>query len=364
MSLVDLVLLLFGAKTLIFALGAARSRKIGSTSYPNNPLKISVIIPARNEEEQLSMCLDSLIEQVEKNVEFIIVDDRSSDGTGEIIDRYSSMDKRVKGIQLTEERTGNLRGKPGALHAGILASTGDIIMMSDADCTFPAHWIHTVRNAYHDPAIGMIAGFTTIKATTIFHHLQDMEWMMNHTLASAGMALGQPLGCFGNNLSLRREVYDAIGGYERIPFSVTEDLLLLQTVAQSGKTILYPISDSNAVSTMPCKDWNAFVSQQHRWVRGSEALGWKKYLFVFFAFLFWGGLLLSGINGDYYGVISILGIRIIGDCVIVFPTLQSLKRLKQLPWLIPGMIFMMFIEIMVALLLFKKEVEWKGQAFR
>ncbi|MFM7157647.1 MAG: glycosyltransferase [Bacteroidota bacterium] len=364
MSVIDLVLTLFIAKTVFFAIGVIRSRRIGSLSRAQNTLTVSVVVPARDEEQLLPSCLDSLIQYEGNDVEFIIVNDRSSDSTKQIIQSYSQLDSRITSVHLEQERTGNLRGKPGALHAGIEVSKGDIIMMTDADCTFPAGWIQNVKTMYDKESVAMIAGFTTISAHTIFDHLQDMEWLMNHTLASAGLSLGMPLGCFGNNLSIRKSVYKEIGGYPAISFSVTEDLQLLQKVTSKGYTVHYPINASNTVQTMPCLNWKSFVSQQHRWVRGSEALGWKKHLFVLFAFVFWGGLLISFLEGDMTGIGTIIGMRILCDCLLILPSLHALKRLNQLPWIIPGMIFMIFIEIMVAILLLKKNVEWKGQSFR
>ncbi len=364
MSLIDFVLLLFGAKTLVFVYGAARSRRIPPILHSTQNDTVSVVIPARNEQDSLPVCLESLLQNTDSSIEFIIVNDRSSDATQSVIDLYSKKDSRVKSVHLINERQGNLRGKPGALDAGIKAAKGEIIIMSDADCTFPKEWIQTIKNAYSNPEIGMMAGFTSIKATTAFHHLQDMEWLMNHTLASSAMSLGHPLGCFGNNLSIRKSVYEAVGGYAGIKFSVTEDLQLLTGVSKAGYGILYPCHHSNAVITEPCPDWKSFVSQQHRWVRGSEALGWKKYLFAFFAFVFWTSLIYSGYHQDWTGIASILGIRVIGDCMIVMPSLFALKRTKQIPWIIPGMIFMMYMEIMVAFLLLKKDVHWKGQTFR
>ena len=364
MTLIDVVLLLFGAKALLFALGSWKSRHIVKDQQNLQQQSISIVIPARNEQTVLASCLDSLLQNTATNVEFIIVNDRSTDDTQSIIDAYASKDQRIHGVELTEERQGNLRGKAGALHVGILASKGEIIMMSDADCTFPNNWILSVSTLFENPKIGMVAGFTTIEAQSAFHHLQDMEWLMNHTLASGAMSLGHPLGCFGNNLSIRRSVYDSIGGYAGIPFSVTEDLQLLTSVSHAGYDILYPCNEQVTVQTKPCMDWKSFVHQQHRWVRGSEALGWKKYVFAFFAFVFWISLIMTGMIGDSVGFVSILAMRVIGDCIIVVPALFAIGRTKQLRWVLPGMMFMIYIEIMVAFLLLKKDVYWKGQVFR
>ena len=364
MSSIDFVLLLFAAKTLIFAYGAIRSRRVRLDADSILQDSVSIVIPARNEEQALPKCLDSLLQNPDQSLEFIIVNDRSSDQTQSVIDAYVQKDSRVVSVQLTEEREGNLRGKPGALHEGIKRSKGEIIIMSDADCTFPHTWTRTIGNAFKNSSVGMIAGFTTIHNRKPFHHLQDMEWLMNHTLASSAMSLGHPLGCFGNNLAIRKKVYDAVGGYPGIQFSVTEDLQLLTEVSHAGYEILYPCNHANAVSTEPCPDWNSFVNQQHRWVRGSSALGWKKYLFAFFAFVFWLSLFYAAFTNDWTGMMSILAMRILGDCFIVLPSLFALKRQQNIPWLIPGMIFMIYIEIMVAFLLLKKDVHWKGQTFR
>jgi hypothetical protein len=99
-------------------------------------------------------------------------------------------------------------------------------------------------------------------------------------------------------------------------------------------------------------------------VRGSSALGWKKYLFAFFAFVFWISLIYAGIMNEWNGMAAILAMRIFGDCIIVMPSLFALRRVNQIPWMIPGMIFMIYIEIMVAFLLLRKDVHWKGQIFR
>ncbi|MFN4917708.1 MAG: glycosyltransferase family 2 protein, partial [Ignavibacteria bacterium] len=89
MSLIDFVLLLFAAKTLVFVYGAARSRRILLLSHSVLNETVSIVIPARNEQEALPSCLESLLKNTDPTIEFIIVNDRSNDGTQEIIDAFS-----------------------------------------------------------------------------------------------------------------------------------------------------------------------------------------------------------------------------------------------------------------------------------
>lgn len=89
--------------------------------------KISVIIPAYNVERYLSRCLDSVMSQTFKNFEVIVVDDGSSDKTGEICDKYAVLDKRINVIHKKNE------GVSAARNAGIEMARGDWCCFIDSD---------------------------------------------------------------------------------------------------------------------------------------------------------------------------------------------------------------------------------------
>ncbi|MFQ6043773.1 MAG: glycosyltransferase [Candidatus Poribacteria bacterium] len=98
---------------------------------PNSP-KISIIVPARNEEDNIRRCLESLQAVEYPNIEIIAVNDRSADKTGEIIAEIAQVDERVKFIQVKDLPDGWL-GKIHAIHQGILHTTGDWYLFIDAD---------------------------------------------------------------------------------------------------------------------------------------------------------------------------------------------------------------------------------------
>lgn len=99
-----------------------------------NP-KVSVIIPAYNEEKTLRRCLESVLNQTYKNYEVIVVDNNSTDKTKEIIKKFQDKNKKVR---YAFER---YRSRGAARNAGIKVAQGEIIAMTDSDCIVPENWI-------------------------------------------------------------------------------------------------------------------------------------------------------------------------------------------------------------------------------
>jgi len=91
-----------------------------------NPL-VSIIIPVYNVEKFIDQCLHSIVEQTYKNLEIIIVDDNSPDKSGDISDRYSELDSRIKVFHIQN------RGAAGARNLGLDNCTGDYILFVDSD---------------------------------------------------------------------------------------------------------------------------------------------------------------------------------------------------------------------------------------
>ena len=113
--------------------------------------KVSVIIPARNEEGHIGQCLDSILKQTYPShlLEIIVIDDHSSDRSAAIVETYANRGVRL--LSLSKK----IAGEPGlvaykkkAIELGIDQSTGELIITTDADCTVPPGWLSTLA-AYH-----------------------------------------------------------------------------------------------------------------------------------------------------------------------------------------------------------------------
>jgi cellulose synthase/poly-beta-1,6-N-acetylglucosamine synthase-like glycosyltransferase len=358
---------IFSARTIIMIIGSARERS-KNIFKPDRKLnyRISVIVPARNEEDKIEKCIRQIMDSdyPKELFEVVAVNDRSDDSTLTILNSLTNEFSNLKVINIKSDLDkNNLKGKPGALHQGILSSSGEIIMMTDADCVVNTNWISSIEQRFSNPDIGLVPSYTLITDKSGFDKLQAVEWIYMHTMASAGVGFDNPLGCYGNNLSIRRSVYDHIGGYPKIKFSVTEDLALLKAVFKAGYKVNYVCSPESTVTTLPCETLKEYVSQHKRWAVGGIDLGYDAIYFVFTSLMLWVGLIASIIIMNPYLFFAVLATRFIGDFLVLKPVMNILKQNKLVPWIIPSILFFMLMEIIIPPLLIDSRIVWKGQVF-
>lgn len=357
----------YWVRTLIMAWGAWQERR-RTRSMPlaaENLPTISIIIPARNEESRIGRCLDSLekLDYPADRLEIIIVNDRSTDRTAELVAARMDRLARLRLVSIVEPHVGNLQGKAGALDAGIAVAGGEILLFTDADCAVHPQWARAHAACYQAENVAMVCGYTLVEGERFFDRYQAVEWNATNTMASAGVYFQQYLGCFGNNMSIRRSVYDAIGGYTAIPFSVTEDLALLQAVGRRDHTIRYICSPQSSVVTEPCRTLREYIHQHQRWVHGARALGWRAYLFVGTTAIYWLGLLAALSTYSISWVVAVIAARLFADMVLHIPAIRQLRRLELAGWIIPTTLLFSLLELSLPLLALSRSIHWKDQVF-
>lgn len=237
-------------------------------NFPSN--KVTVIVAAKNEEKVISECIASLknLSYKKENLEIFLVNDKSTDKTKRIMLTETNGLDYFKVIDSSSENSTNLKGKANALDTAIKQSSGEIIIGTDADCKVNKDWVQEVVK-YYDKDTAMVCGVTFINSSkSLFHKVQAIDWVYLQTLASASSGINMTLSCIGNNLSFRKSVYEELGGYGNIKFSVTEDLALMQEIHAKGYKIKYPINNESLVETHACKSLNDLFKQKRRWFRG------------------------------------------------------------------------------------------------
>ena len=161
-------------------------------------VKISIVIPAHNEQMILPHCLAALSEQSERDFELTVVDSASTDRT-HLVAR--SLGARV--IRLREPGVGRAR------QAGFEAARGDIVLSTDADAIPPSDWVERLVEPFDDPEV--VGAFGTI----CFTH-GGARARISHALFSAfqgiNLRLGRPLFC-GPNFAVRKDAFLSVGGF-------------------------------------------------------------------------------------------------------------------------------------------------------
>jgi cellulose synthase/poly-beta-1,6-N-acetylglucosamine synthase-like glycosyltransferase len=233
----------------------------------------SLIICAREEEENLSACLDSVENQSisSERLEIILVNDASRDRTGEIIDEFAVRSRfDVQVLHLAVPEADEPAGKWRALKEGISVARNDAFLLTDADAILPPSWAE--RHLQELADADMSAGFALIAGDSAWSKVQNLDWLYILGSGAATAARGLPLSALGKNLSLRREAHDKIGGFEKIGFSVTEDLALVQAVIENNGTLAFPIERDMCVTTPGVPNWRDFIRQRQRWIYGLRHL--------------------------------------------------------------------------------------------
>jgi glycosyltransferase involved in cell wall biosynthesis len=173
------------------------------------PLKLSLVIPAYNEEKLLGQCLSSIIKatrEVTFDTEIIVVNNASSDNTEAIAQSFPEV--RI----VNEPRKGLVMAR----RAGYIASTGNLIANIDADTIMPAHWIQTVFQEFstHRNIVALSGPYIYYDLSPFvrflvkcYYYLGYIDHLFNHHILHKGAMLQ------GGNFVLRKDALEKIGGY-------------------------------------------------------------------------------------------------------------------------------------------------------
>ncbi|MDR1505558.1 MAG: glycosyltransferase [Treponema sp.] len=245
-------------------------RRRGTADSPGGgSVLVSVVVPFRNEQRRMGALLAALSAQDYPEREFIFINDRSGDGTGKMLEAFAKKEARVSIITLKENPGPN--HKQFALGQGIQAARGELILFTDGDCEFGPGWIRAMKTRMEDSRTGAAIGpvFKKPGGPGFFFLYQCFDHAVRYLYLAASTGLGAAGGGFGNNLIVKRETLDAIGGYESVPPSPTEDAALVSRIREvTGRGIRSICGTDAAVTTAPEPGWQAFVDQTLRWNNG------------------------------------------------------------------------------------------------
>ncbi|QMW05287.1 glycosyltransferase family 2 protein [Spirosoma foliorum] len=323
----------------------------------------SILIAARNEEAAIQECL-SAIDQLKFSpgtVEVVIGDDQSTDQTAERTTQFIDNHPDFRLISITQTVPG-LAGKANVLAQLVRQTQGEILFFTDADTQVPPSWLAEMSRQFNGN-VGVVTGVTLPEGPRLFHKLQKIDWLYNLTLTHLVSSVGIPITAMGNNMAVSRQAYDAVGGYESIPFSVTEDYALFEAIIRQGYGFRNLLDERVLAHTKPVETVSAFLQQRKRWMRGATSLPIWMVSLLYLQYL--AAPLLVGLA--FVAPVLALGLYLVKlfiQTMVLSFGLSRLKQTKLWPYALLFEIYQLIVgPISVVFYLLPTTVEWKGRTY-
>ena len=237
---------------------------------------ISIIIPARNEEENIESLLQSIANQIypKELFEVIVVDDNSTDSTASIAQQFSF----VKLVSLKEDSLNSYKKK--AIEIGITAATGELVVTTDADCIVSPGWLSVIESFYNQTRSVFIVAPVRLtpspspdgEGSKLLSAFQQLDFMVLQGITGASVYKQVHSMCNGANLAYERKAFHTVDGFAGIDHIASgDDMLLMYKIHKSfpGR-IQYLKSKDVIVSTQPVKTMKAFFNQRIRWASKAD----------------------------------------------------------------------------------------------
>ena len=249
----------------------------GRNNLENIPF-ISVVVAARDEEKNVSLCIQSLLNQdypVDK-YEIILVDDFSMDKTAELIKKFETSVTNLKYLSSSANEQGQIISyKREAIQTGINVSKGKYILLTDADCTVPPSWITTFSKQFIKEDCVFIGGPVIIsdENQNLLTSFQGLDMIGMMVITGAGYQSGNQLLANGANMGFSKQVFNDLGGYDQFPKKASgDDMFLLHHFHQHyPKSIRFLKTLSAVVVTQPEHFIKSLLRQRIRWASKNNA---------------------------------------------------------------------------------------------
>jgi cellulose synthase/poly-beta-1,6-N-acetylglucosamine synthase-like glycosyltransferase len=352
----------------------ARASKLTATS-------VAVVVVARNEEQQIEVCLESIFSQnmpEHCRVEIILVDDHSTDRTcaraltcahGRPFQLLQLADYQGLGQQ-------DLAFKKRALEYALSKTQAEIIVTTDADCVAQPNWLAHLLSPFVEERVQIAGGPVLFQDFGgLLGNFQALDLCGTMGITAAGIGQGWQRMANGANLAFRRSAWEKVGGYTRNAHLASgDDMFLMQQIAATfPESVVFVKHREAVIRTKAQPDLRSFVAQRLRW--GTKSAGyqeWKTQLALGIAWLMcmsicltliWAILTFSG----YWLCVSfgLLLLKAVADFPLLASTTRFFGERGLLRWFWPSLVLhtVYVAGIGTASMLVKNYV-WKGREVR
>ena len=359
-------------------------KKIPEFPSENSPAEIrfSIIIPFRNEAENLPILLKSLTEINYPNSKFeiILVNDESGDNSMEIIEGFPQLHSDFRIKVLYNERTSN-SPKKDAINTAINSAQFEYIITTDADCQVPGNWLKSYNDFILKTGNKLVAGpvalnslpaaNTNNKRKNILRNFEDLDVLSLQASTGGTCGIGKAFMCNGANLCYEKQAFLEVSGFTgNDSIASGDDVFLLQKFQQENYKIGFLKSKEVLVYTKPQQSFGNLVSQRIRWASKASAY---KSLFAKFTGV---SVLLMNLSLviavflvflqilAYQPILIIFLVKFNLDFILIYSSAKFFQRETVLRSYFWSSIFYPFFSTYVALKSLFSDFSWKGRQFK
>ncbi|WP_164972704.1 glycosyltransferase [Lacibacter luteus] len=349
-----------------------KTKDIAATNEFTATTRFSILIPARNEEQNITDCLRS-IEQLnypKELIEVIVVDDFSDDATVATARQFPF----VKVIELKDQLSEKINSyKKKAIEAGIAAATGEYIVTTDADCIVPVNWLRNFAFIIQQqPTVFIAAPVDMKEESSAIKVFQSLDFLSLQGITAASVAAGFHSMCNGANLCYRKDAFYAVDGFKGVDHIASGDdmLLMHKLYKQYPSEVHYCKAADSIVLTNPVETVAAFFRQRIRWASKADKYDDKRiFAVLLLVYLLNAWLLVLAIsclfiNNNLQLLLLALGIKTVAELFFLFPVAGFYQKTKLLLWFPLAQPFHIVYTVIAGWLGKFGKYEWKGRTVK
>ena len=260
-------------------------------------------------------------------------------------------------------------GKKRAISFAMKEATGEIILASDADCSFSPLWVHTMVAYFADKNIKLVSGPVSYhKQKGILLALQTLEFISLIGAGAGAIGVKNEIFCNGANMAYRKADFLELNNFENDDAVSGDDVFFLHSIKEKYKDAIAFAKDENSiVYTDAVQSVKGFINQRKRWTAKTSEYKDLASIYASFLVLFTNLslvlLFLKYIYSDAHYQLFLLFylLKFAVDFLLLFQVLSFFKRRDLVKWIFPFELFYAFYIVLIVILSYTNFFEWKGR---
>ncbi|MBD0823679.1 glycosyltransferase family 2 protein [Aestuariibaculum marinum] len=333
----------------------------------------SIIIPFRNEAENLPQLLDSIKQlQYPSNLfEVLLVNDDSEDDSVDIINNFITSSSLP--VTLLNNNRMSPSPKKDAISTAITKANNEWIITTDADCILPQLWLNTFDAFIQENKVEcIVAPVKYISQNNFLNTFQILDILSLQGATIGGFGINKPFLCNGANFAYKKTLFKALNGFEGNNQTASGDdiFFLEKTVKHNAKSVAYLKSKTIVINTNAQPSWKSLISQRIRWaaktsrynnwfgkLTGSIVLLTNLFIVLAYSFTLMGTMTSQTL-------VYLLMIKFSIDLYLINKTAQFFNQREVMKFYVFGFIVYPFFCVYVALASMVSTYQWKGRTFK